>query len=282
MALRKEKEGLFMPSDTSFQTKTGTLFSFRYLCKTTVIVIINEALANIQYSPILDYKYARFFEEVQYNGKTLSDAERKEFVAVIDETIAQYSEGLPMMYDTLESIKEQHDEYHEIDRTVVSVMQFVLITMIDSMVASKYFILADGDYDRRFMRGKLMVILNEGFKRLYGFDEKTHKKSEWDRLLPLMGRFPEVINRQYQELTYLLEKHAKSSSWWKKERDLETHIDTDNLYVSRQEEIIEGKVMIDSMKLFNTLLAVNDFLWNMHTCLYNYLVLSYQKGEMSE
>ena len=243
---------------------------------------MNEDLANIQYSPIRDYKYARFFEEVQYNGKTLSEPERKEFVAMIDETVAQYSEGLPMMYDTLESIKGQHDDYHEIDRTVVSVMQFVLITMIDSMVASKYFILADSDYDRRFMRGKLMVILNEGFKRLYGFDEKTHNKSEWDRLLPLMGRFPEVINLQYQELTYHLEKHAKSSSWWKEERNLETHMDTEKLYVSRQEEIIESKVMIDSMKLFNTLLAVNDFLWNMHTCIYNHLVLSYQKGEISE
>ena len=243
---------------------------------------MNEDLANIQYSPIRDYKYARFFEEVQYNGKTLSEPERKEFVAVIDETIAQYSEGLPMMYDTLESTKDQHDDYHEIDRTVVSVMQFVLITMIDSMVASKYFILADGDYDRRFMRGKLMVILNEGFKRLYGFDDKTHKKSEWDRLLPLLGHFPEVINRQYQELTFLLEKHAKSSSWWKEERNLETHMDTEKLYVSRKEEIIESKVMMDSMKLFNTLLAVNNFLTNVHACLFNYLVTKYRRGELKE
>ena len=243
---------------------------------------MNEDLDNLQCKPLKDFKYAHFFEVVQYNGKTLSDAERKEFVAVIDETIAQYSEGLPLLHDTLESAKDQHDEYHEIERTVVSVMQFVLITMIDSMVASKYFILADGDYDRRFMRGKLMVILNEGFKRLYGFDEKTYKKSEWDRLLPLMGRFPEVINRQYRELTYLLEKHAKSSSWWKKERDLETHIDTDNLYVSRQEEIIESKVMMDSMKLFNTLLAVNHFLGNVHACLFNFLVGKYKRGELKD
>ena len=102
---------------------------------------MNEDLANIQYSPIRDYKYSQWFREVQYNGKTLSDAERKEFVAVIDETIAQYSEGLPLMYDTLESSRSQHDEYHQIDYTVTSVMQFVLITMIDSMVAGKYFIM---------------------------------------------------------------------------------------------------------------------------------------------
>ena len=243
---------------------------------------MNEDLANIQYSQIQDYKFSRFFEDEQYNGKTLSDAERKEFVAVIDETIAQYSEGLPLMYDTLEGIKDQHDEYHEIERTVVSVMQFVLITMIDSMVASKYFILADGDYERRFMRGKLMVILNEGFKRLYGFDEKTYTKSEWDRLLPLMRHFSEAINFQYQELTFLLEKHANSSSWWREERNLETHLESEKLYISRQKEIIESKVMIDTMKLFRTLLAVNLFLTNLHACLFNVLVDKFHRGELKD
>ena len=243
---------------------------------------MNEDLANIQYSPILDYKYARFFEEVQYNGKTLSDAERKQLVVVIDETIAQYSEGLPLIHETLESIKELHDDYHEIQRTVVSMTLFVLMTMIDSMVASKYFILADGDYDRRFMRGKLMVILNEGFKQLYGFDKSTHKKSKWDSLLQHLKHFPETINHQYQELAFLLEKHAKSSSWWKDERDFETHLDAEKLYDSRQEDIVESKVMMDSLKLFNTLLAVNNFLSNMHTCLYNYLVDKYKRGELKE
>ena len=161
-------------------------------------------------------------------------------------------------------------------------MLFVLMTMIDSMVASKYFIMADGDYDQRFMRGKLMVIINEGFKRLYGFDEKTHKKSEWDRLFPIMGHFPEVINRQYQELTYHLEKHAKSFSWWKEERNLETHMDAEKLYESRQNDIVESKVMMDSMKLFNTLLAVNNFLTNVHACLFNYLVEKYKRGELKQ
>ena len=243
---------------------------------------MNEDLANIHYSPIRDYRYAQWFEEVKYNGKTLSAPERKEFVAVIDETIALYSEGLPLLHDMLERNKDQHDEYHIIERTVVSIMQFVLITMIDSMVASKYFIVADGDYDRRFMRGKLMVILNEGFKRLYGFEKNTHKKSEWDRLLSILNHFPEEINLQYQELTYHLEKQAKTSSWWKVERNLETHIDTEKLYDSRQEEIIESKVMMDSLKLFNTLFAVDHFLSNVHTCLCNYLVGKYKRGEIKD
>lgn len=243
---------------------------------------MNEELANIQYAQIIEYKYAQWFKEVQYNGKTLSESERKEFISVIDDTIAQYSEGLLLMTSILEDTKEQYDEYHEIDRTVVSVYLFVLFTMIDSMVAGKYFILADRDYDRRFMRGKLFVILNEGFKKLYGFNMKSHKKSEWNRLQLIMKHFPEVINRQYQELTSLLEKQSQTSSWWKDERNYETHFDTEKLYKSRQEEIIESKVMMDSLKLFNTLMAVSNFLGNVHACLFNFLVGKYRRGELSE
>ncbi len=172
---------------------------------------MNEEFADVQYAQIREYKYVQWFNEVQYNGKTLSESERKEFISV-DDTIAQYSEGLPLMISILEDTKEQHDEYHEIDRTVVPVYLFVVITMIDSMVSGKYFILADRDYDRRFMRGKLFVILNEGFKKLYGFNMMSHKKSEWERLHLIMKHFPEVINRQYQELTSLLEKQSQTSS----------------------------------------------------------------------
>lgn len=243
---------------------------------------MNGDFADIKYAPIRDYKYAQWFKEVQYNGKTLSESERKEFISVIDSTIAQYSEGVPLMTSILEDTTEKHDEYHKIDRTVVSVYLFVLITMIDSMVAGKYFILADRDYDQRFMRGKLFVILNEGFKKLYGFNEKSHKKSEWDRLLPIMKYFPEVINRQYQVLTYLLENQSHTSSWWKDERNFEAHLDSEKLYKSRQEDIVESKVMMDSLKLFNTLMSVSNFLNNIHTCLFNFLVRKYRKGELSE
>ena len=244
-------------------------------------VNMNDDLANIQFKPIWKYKYAQYFQETQYNGKTLSEDERKKFVTVIDETVAQFSEGFPHLQDMKKEAEQFTDNYREIGLTFASVSHFVLMTMIDCMVASKYFILADKDYEKRFMRGKLRVILNEGFKRLYGFDEKTHNKSEWDRLLPLLRYFPEEINLQYQDLTFHLEKHARSSSWWREERNLETHLDAEKLYESRQEEIIESKVMMDSMKLYDTLQAVNLFLFNMHTCIYNYWVKNYHERKLA-
>ena len=239
-------------------------------------------IGNIRYSPILNHQYEQFFRDVQYNGKKLNASERKKYIAVVDETISVFSEGLPLMKNTLESITDKHDEFHDIQRTIVSVMQFVLITMIDSMVLGKYFILANKDYDKRLMRGKMMVILNEGFKKLYGFDAKTRKNSEWNSLIPILKFFPENIKPQYNHLSSLLENHSKSSSWWRDERNVETHLDADKLYDSRCEDVEESKVMIESLKLFDTLYAVNLFLNNMHACLYNLLVDKYMRGDLKE
>lgn len=220
---------------------------------------MNEDLDNIQYSPIRDYPYAEWFREVQYNGMSLSVTERKEFISVADETISGFAEGLPLLKKMLEDNRGKYDEFHESYSVLLSVMQFVTITMIDSMVITKYFILADKDYDRRFMRGKMKVILNEGFKKLYGFNEKSHKESEWNRLSRIVNNFPENIKSQYQELTSLLENHSQSSSWWKDERNVETHLDADKLYDSRCEDIEESKVMMESLKLYDTLFAVYAF-----------------------
>lgn len=239
-------------------------------------------MENVQYSPIRNYRYEQFFQEVQYNGKELNDDERKEFLKKVDNCISQHIEGLSLTKDILDSIKDLHDEFHEIQRTIVSVSQFCLITMIDSMVLGKYLIMANQDYDRRLMRGKLKVVLNEGFKKLYGFNDKNRENSEWIKLASILKYFPEEINHQYKYLSSLLEGHSKSSSWWKDERDVETHLDTQKLYNSRCEDIIESKVMMESLKLYNTLFAVNNFLFNMHSCINNFLIDKFNRGELKE
>ena len=241
-----------------------------------------ENLDNMQYSPVVYYHYDLWFQRVEYNGRTLNDDERKEFVKVIDETVSTFTSGLPMLTDELKRSDNLDDDYHRICRVVYSVSLFVVMTMCDCMVAGKYFILADTDYDKRFMRGKMKVILNEGFKKLYGYKEVNKKKSEWFRLLDLMKYFPEIINHQYQDLTYQLENQSKISSWWKDDRDYETHFDSERLYDSRMVEIKESKEMMETLRLYNALLAVNLFLTNAHACLRNYLVEKYQRGEIKK
>ena len=237
---------------------------------------MNEDLSNFQYFPIFDYNYSEWFEEFRFEGRMLSDKERAGLVAAIDLDLDNYTAGLPLFYDLIENRKGYNDAFFELDRTVSSAILFVLMTMIDSMVAVKYFALADRDYERRFMRGKLFIILNEGFKKLYGFEESTYKKSEWHRLSLQMQYFPDIIQQQFQKLTPLLEKHSKTSSWWRDERNAETHLLIEQLYASRQKEIIDGEVLMDSMKLYKTLRAVSLFLFNAHACVTNSLVSDYQ------
>lgn len=240
----------------------------------------NAVIEKFQYSQIQNYPYEQWLREVQYNGKTLNAAEREEFIANSEKVIDSYSEALPMTALILERIEGKHDEFHQMYRVFLSVNQFVLLTMIDCNVISKLFMQADKDYDKRFLRGKMKVILNEGFKKLYGF--KGGKNSKWDELGSILKNFPEEIKKQYQELTSLLDEQAKSSSWWKDERDLETHLDAERLYASRCENVIESKVMMDSLKLLNALYAIEGFLVNMHGCINNFLIYKHQRGELRE
>lgn len=242
---------------------------------------MNEDLKNLQIKPIRNHEFAHWFKEVKYNGETLSDDERRDFVDMIDQTIEENCVGFPIMEDVLNNFNDTNNELHQDLQVIVSAMLFDLTIRTDIMVAIKYFIIADKDYDRRFLRGKLKVILNEGFKRLYAFKDNKRKDTEWYKLQPILSRFPPELRRQYQEITGYLQKYAESSFWWKDERVLETHLeDSVKLYHSRQEEIIESKVAIDSMKLYSTLMAVSEYLDNLYTCIINYLVDKYQKGEL--
>lgn len=240
----------------------------------------NMDIEGIRYFPIRNYQYEEFFQDVQYTGETLNAVERSEYVKMTDETIAHNLVGLEMITEELERIKDLQDDYHNVQRVLISTMLFTLMTMTDGMVASKYFILADKTIDRGFMRGKLRVILNEGFKKLYGFEDKTKKNSEWHKLISVLGYFPDEVKSQYEHLTSLLEKHSKTSSWWRDERNIETHMDVEKLYASRCERIAEGDVLTDFLKLFQTLMGVNMFLSNMHNCLNNFLTDKYLRGEL--
>ena len=203
-------------------------------------------------------------------------------VSIIDEHVTEFSQSFSKIINNLNQVKEKQDEFHIMYQTVISVMVFVAQTMTDSMVISKYFVLADKDYDKRFMRGKMAVILNEGFKKLYGFENRTKPKSEWRKLKSVLHYFPEEIKLQYHELTTLLEKHSTSSSWWRDDRNVETHLDCEKLYMSRNTELVEGKVMLESLMLFDALYAVYLFLGNMHSCIQNTLNEQYLNGELKE
>ena len=68
---------------------------------------------HLQYSPIWNHHYERWFQEFQHNGNKLDATARNEFVEILDETIFSFSKGLPILKGALEQIKDLHDEFHE-------------------------------------------------------------------------------------------------------------------------------------------------------------------------
>ena len=242
---------------------------------------MNEDLNNLKYAPIRKYDYAKWFKDIQYNGNTLSMSEKDAFVSGIDSFLENDLELLRIVKESIDSSRGD-DEYHQLLKTYYSFFMFTTLAEIDIMVFSKYFLLANNDYEKRIMRGKLKVILNESFKRIYGFNTSSVKQSEWHKLQRFLHFFHEDINHQYQEMTSLLDKKSKGFSWWKEERDAETHLDAEALYISREEVIIESKVMTEAANLLGVLRAVNSFLWNIHACVLNDLITKYLRGELKE
>ncbi len=243
------------------------------------MIMIND-MDTIQYTLVRDYNYPLFFQDYHFENKVLSDEERAQYAAEVDELVEQYIPGLKMMNDGLKDLGDKHDTFSEICRAEYSLSLFVLFTMIDSLVAAKLFVQAKSDYEKSFLRGKLRVLMNEGFKKLYGFAD--HSKSEWIRLAPFIDRFPPMVQNQYQILTRLLDDKSKSFNWWKEERDAETHQDAEALYNFRTKDISESEVMEWSLKLFEILLAINHFLSNVNACILGTLYTAYQQGQLKE
>ena len=155
----------------------------------------------------------------------------------------------------------------------------------DCAVSQKFFLISSNDYDKRFARGKLKVILNEGFKRVYGFGNDKNKAKKqptlWMVLNELISIFPEYPKSEFENIKLSLEAYSKDS-WWVDERNIETHMDIDALYESRQEDVVESKVIMESMELVNILLRLHDFITKVHGAyLMSLMACCIKEGEKS-
>ena len=227
-------------------------------------------IKDLQFFPIHEIKLENWFRSIQSNDFTPTPEQRREMISIIDERVKINSEGLRMVYDICKNPTEGSPEYQKINHVLNNLFFYIYQTTSDCMVASKNYLLADQDYDKRYARGKLRVILNEGFKNLYGFPQTKKSKTYWGELSIIMNHFP-GLDRQYQMIGTILENQSKQSSWWKHERDLEVHLEPVKLFESRQEELNESKVMVDTIQLLDALGIVEQFVGNLHALFTNWL-----------
>ena len=210
---------------------------------------------------------------IYYNNKVLSAQEREEFRIMSEETIRDFSESIEGFYELSQEFKpSQNKDHDKITKTVLDVGIFTSYTFCDCVALLKHFVLSSNAYDKSLFRGKLKVLLNEGFKSLYGFNDKQRKRSYYIKLGEIMNYFP-GFQLEYDSILLKLKQLSEQSTWWKDERNTEVHLDMSQLYKTRHEEINESKVAMESQLLIGLLVQINKLMGRMHQAYIDYMVM---------
>ena len=210
---------------------------------------------------------------IHYNNKVLSDREREEFKIMSEETIREFSESIEGFYELSQNFQSsQNKEHDKITKTILDVGIFTSYTFCDCVTIIKHFVLSSNSYDKSLFRGKLKILLNEGFKNLYGFNDKQQNKSYYIKLGEIIKYFP-GFQSEYNSILLDLKHLSEQSSWWKDERNIEVHLDMSQLYKTRHEEINESKVAMESHLLIDLLVKINRLMGRMHQAYLNYMMM---------
>ena len=210
---------------------------------------------------------------IYYNNKVLSAQEREEFRIRAEETIEIFTESIDGFCELYQEYKPSQNKVHDkITKTVLDVGIFTCYTYCDCTVLLKHFILSTDLYEKRLFRGKLKVLLNEGFKSLYGFNDKQRKRSYYIKLGEIMNYFP-GFKLEYDSILLKLKQLSEQSTWWKDERNTEVHLDMSQLYKTRHEEINESKVAMESQLLMGLLVQINKLMGRMHQAYIDYMMM---------
>ena len=210
---------------------------------------------------------------IYYNNKVLSAQEIEEFRIRSDEAIDVFAESIDGFYELNREHKPSQNKAHDkITKTVLDVGIFTSYTFCDCVALLKHFVLSSNTYDKSLFRGKLKVLLNEGFKNLYGFNDKQRKRSYYIKLGEIMNYFP-GFQLEYDSILLKLKQLSEQSTWWKDERNTEVHLDMSQLYKTRHEEINESKVAMESQLLMGLLVQINKLMGRMHQAYIDYMMM---------
>ena len=210
---------------------------------------------------------------IYYNNKVLSAQEREEFRIRSDEAIDVFAESIDGFYELNREHKPSQNKAHDkITKTVLDVGIFTSYTFCDCVALLKHFVLSSNTYDKSLFRGKLKVLLNEGFKNLYGFNDKQREKSYYIKLGEIINHFP-GFKSEYNSILLKLKQLSEQSAWWKDERNIEVHLDMTQLYNSRHEEINESKVAMEAHLLIDLLVQINKLMGRMHQAYIDYMIM---------
>ncbi len=208
--------------------------------------------------------------QFQYNNKILSQEERVKFNDLADEMIATFSESIDGVYKLSTEYNDMNNIHHRVSKIMCDVSVFVAYAFADCIVLTKLFVNTPISYEKSLLRGKLKVHLNECFKKLYGYTDKSKTESYVAKLKEIMPHF-HGPDREFARILDDLEEISKKDSWWKEVRCAEVHMDVPILYESRHEEINESQVVMETMRLIQFIIRFNALLPRMNQAHMNYM-----------
>ena len=202
--------------------------------------------------------------KISYNNKVLNEQERMKLCEVADDAIRSFAESIDGMHEWAENVALNDNKgFRTIEREFIDISIFVAYCYCDIALMTKQFVQSNNSYEKSFLRGKLKVLFNESFKKLYGFSKTAQCNSYFARLKKLAAIFPQ-FNSEIHVLEAELHEYSIKDTWWKDERDAEVHWDIENLYQYRHEEVNGSKVMMEAHFMISILYRVNFFIANLH------------------
>ena len=202
--------------------------------------------------------------KISYNNKVLNELERMKLCEVADDAVRHFAESIDGMHEWAEEVASNENKgFRTIEREFIDVSIFLAYCYCDIALMTRQFIQSNNSYERSFLRGKLKVLLNESFKKLYGFSKIAQCNSYFARLKKLGALFPQ-FSSEIKVFEKELHEYSIKDTWWKDERDAEVHWDIEKLYQYRHEEVNESKVMMEANFMIDILLRVESYTTVLH------------------
>jgi len=186
---------------------------------------------------------------------------KEELVLLLEDTLREMPQSVDEIYATKKlfyALSSVNSERFVAIAKLYDISLYASLLSGDFAVLFHQFLSSDFLYERKYAMAKLYPLMNESFKRLYGFvNEKTGQVKlssdaywkEIQELVPLMNETEKVL---YDELEDLLLKKA-SYSWWKDVRDAEVHLDAEKIYKNRCDQKDENVAIRDAMSFYDVL-----------------------------
>ena len=207
---------------------------------------------------------------MNHNNKVLSEQERIEFCELADKVINDFTKSIEILFNMHERLTLEEDGWlKKKEDHLIDLRLFVSYCYCDIVILTKQFILSTHYYEKAFTYGKLKVVLNESFKKLYGFTKSSQNKSYFAQLKEAAKEFPKFKDK-LEMFSNDLDEMSRKKTWWKEERNAEVHLDVKMLDKFRNKDVYEGQVILDVISIFDIFDRINELSSSIHQTVTTY------------